>query len=417
MMAGLIDITPIGPGMASLAAAIDRFCERPLTGRSPSDLTCELTHLRHQCDRLELEFSQTAAAFAATDEYDQQGLVSPIHWIRLNCHMGSGAAADRIAAGEQFEGLPESVEAMAGGEIGFSHLALIARTAAAIAESETSKPFDETPLLQKARDLNVGRFRDFCHHARHAADPEGYATEEAEGVEARSLTLSTGEGGMMWLRGVLDPEGGAVLRTALEPLARRAGKGDDRKRDRRLADALVELGHHSLDSGQVPQRASQRTHLQVTTTLETLLQRAGSPAADLEFSLPISAKAVERLACDCNVTRILLGSDSAVIDVGRSKRVISPAQRRALNVRDKGCRWPGCDRPAPWTSGHHLVHWIRGGAGDMPNLVLLCYRHHWMVHEGGWQLVKTDDGQMLAIPPQLDLYQQLARGPGVKAAA
>jgi hypothetical protein len=123
------------------------------------------------------------------------------------------------------------------------------------------------------------------------------------------------------------------------------------------------------------------------------------------------------MACDCNVTRILLGSDSAVIDVGRSKRVISPAQRRALNVRDKGCRWPGCDRPATWTSGHHVVHWISGGSSDMPNLVLLCYRHHWMVHEGGWQLVKTDDGQMLAIPPRLDLYQQLARGPGVNAAA
>ena len=416
-MAGSVDSTPMGPGMASLAAAIDRFCDRRTAGRSASDLAGELTHLRHQCDRLELEFSQTAAAFAATDEYDRQGLVSPIHWIRLNCHMGSGAAADRIAVGENMDGLPESVEAMAGGEIGFTHLALIARTAAAVAETGTSKAFDETPLLKKAREISVGRFRDFCHHMRHAADPEAYAAEQAQAVEARSLTLSTGEGGMLWLRGVLDPEGGAVLRTALEPLARRTGKGDDRKRDRRLADALVELGHHSLDSGQVPQRASQRTHLQVTTTLETLLQRAGSPAADLEFSLPISAKAVERLACDCNVTRILLGSDSAVIDVGRSKRVISPAQRRALNVRDKGCRWPGCDRPATWTSGHHLVHWIKGGGSDMPNLVLLCYRHHWMVHEGGWQMVKTDDRQILTIPPQLDIYQQLARGPGVRAAA
>jgi hypothetical protein len=97
-----------------------------------------------------------------------------------------------------------------------------------------------------------------------------------------------------------------------------------------------------------------------------------------------------------------------VIDVGRSKRVISPSQKRALNVRDKGCRWPGCDRPATWTSGHHLVHWIKGGGTDLPNLVLL-YRHHWMVHEGQWQLLKTDDGKMLAVPPQLDLYQQLAR--------
>jgi hypothetical protein len=416
-MAAFVDSRPMSADMALLAAAIDLFCERRTDGRSADDLAGELTHLRHQCDRLELEFSQTGAAFAATDEYDRQGFLSPIHWIRLNCHMGSGAVADRLAVGEHMNDLPDSVEAVAGGEIGFTHLALIARTAAAVTESGTGKPLDETPLLKHAREFSVGRFRDFCHHMRHAADPEAYAAEQVQGVEARSLSLKTGEGGMLWLRGVLDPEGGAVLRTALEPLARRTGKGDDRKRDRRLADALVELGHHSLDSGQVPQRASQRTHLQVTTTLETLLQRAGSAAADLEFSLPISAKTVERMACDCNVTRILLGSDSAVIDVGRSRRVISPAQRRALNVRDKGCRWPGCDRPASWTSGHHLVHWINGGGGDLAHLVLLCYRHHWMVHEGGWQLVKTDEGQMLAIPPQLEMYRQLARGPGVKTAA
>ncbi len=416
-MTGLMDSTLMGPETASLAAAIDRFCERRKAGRSPSDLTCELIHLRHQCDRLELEFSQTSAEFAATDEYDRQGSISPIHWIRLNCHMGSGAAADRVAVGEQLQSVPESHQSMADGEIGFAHLALIARTAAAIAESGTNQPFDETPLLNKARDLSVGRFRNFCHHMRHAADPEGYAAEQAQGVEARVLSLSGGESGMVWVRGVLDAEGGAALRTALEPLAKRNGQGDDRKRDRRLADALLELATHSLDTGLVPQRAGQRAHLQVTTTLETLLQRTGSPAADLEFSLPISAASVERLACDCNMTRILLSTDSAVIDVGRSKRVVAPATRRALNIRDRCCRWPGCDRSASWSAAHHVVHWARGGATDLSNLVLLCYRHHWMVHEGRWQLVRTDEGQMLAIPPTIDLYQQLARGPGVQAAA
>jgi hypothetical protein len=85
-------------------------------------------------------------------------------------------------------------------------------------------------------------------------------------------------------------------------------------------------------------------------------------------------------------------------------------------VRDKGCRWLGCDRPASYTSGHHIVNWIKGGPTDLDNLTLLCRRHHWLVHEGKWQLVKTDDGQMLAVPPQMDLFQQLARGPGVSVA-
>jgi hypothetical protein len=389
---------PIG----ALEDAIDRFCEQPVPQGGPA-LADFLPRLQRCADRLGVKVSEGASAFAETDEYDRQGFVSPIHWLRMNCHLTGGAAADRITVGEQLQAVPESRESMFEGEIGFAHLAHIARTAAAIEETGTNKPFDETRLLDKARDLSVGRFIDFCHHMRHAADPEGYAAEERNGVEARSLTFKTGEGGMVWVRGVLDPEGAALLRTAYEPLARRNGKDDDRKRDRRVADAVVELAGRSLDTALVPQHGSVRPHLQVTTTLETLIQRVGAQAADLELSLPISAKAVERLACDCNVTRVLLGSDSEVIDVGRSKRVISASQRRVLNARDKGCRFPGCDRPATWTSGHHLVHWIRGGPTELENLVLLCYRHHWMVHEGQWQLVKTHEGNILAVPPQLDL--------------
>jgi hypothetical protein len=162
-------------------------------------------------------------------------------------------------------------------------------------------------------------------HERHAADPEGVVNEEKQGVEARSLTMSTADDGMVLINCTLDKVGGAAVQTALEPLARRAGKDDDRLRDRRLANALVELAMHALDNGLLPQR----THLQVTTSLETLLGLSGAPAAEMEFSPPISAKAVERLACDCSVTRILLGSDSTVIDVGRARRVISGPQRKA----------------------------------------------------------------------------------------
>ncbi|OLC65396.1 MAG: hypothetical protein AUH69_09610 [Actinobacteria bacterium 13_1_40CM_4_65_12] len=89
--------------------------------------------------------------------------------------------------------------------------------------------------------------------------------------------------------------------------------------------------------------------------------------------------------------------------------MISGPQRKALEVRDRGCVWPGCDRPASWTSGHHLVHWIRNGPTDLPNLTLLCYRHHWMVHEGDWQIVRTDD-DVITIPPTMT-FGPLPRGP------
>ena len=402
--------------LALLEAAADRFVCRPVPKDGPA-LASYLARVQRVIDKLAVKSSEAGAAFAETDHYEELGFVSPHHWMKVNLHLTGGAAADRIAVGRQLANIPESHQSLLDGEIGYAHFAHIARTAAALEESGTNKQFDETPLLEKARELPVGRFIDFTYQVRHAGDPAGYAQDEAQKVEARFLSMKTGEGGMVWIRGQFDPEGAAVLRTALEPLARRNGKGDDRQRDRRLGDALVELAGHSLDTGLVPQNGSVRPNLQVTTTLETLKRTMGSPAADLEFSLPISAEAVERLACDCSVTRIILGADSAVIDVGRTKRVISPSQRKALHVRDKGCRWPGCDRRPTWTEGHHLDHWNKGGTSNLPNLALLCKRHHWMAHEGHWQVVKTDDGQILAIPPQLDIYRQLARGPDVKDAS
>ena len=360
-----------------------------------------LLTLARESDRIALEFSLVAAGFAETDECEEDGFESPIAWIKANCHMSGGAAADRVCAGEQLDRLDRSEAAVLAREIGFAHFAHIARASAAVGER-----LDETTLLRHARKELVAKFRETCIHARHAADPNGVAEEEANGVEARYLTITNSDDGTVAVSGTLDKVGGAALRTALEPLAKRMGKDDHRLFPRRLADALVDLSMHSLDKG----KPSSRPNLQVTTSLETLLGLAGAPAAEMEFSLPISAKAVERLACDCSVTRILLGSESTVIDVGRARRVVSGPQSKALKVRDCGCVWPGCDRPASWTSAHHLTHWIHGGSTDLHNLVLLCYRHHWMVHEGRWQLVRSDDGRMLTIPPVTE-FQRLPRAP------
>ena len=355
-----------------------------------------LVRRRVQMDQDELVWSVVAARFAQTDEYDAQGFVSPFACIKARCHMSGGAVSARICAGEELERLDKSVAAVEAGEIGFAHFAQIANTSAKVGER-----LDETTLLRHARKEGVAKFRETCIHARHAADPEGVVEEEVEGVEMRELTLTDTDDGLVAVSGTLDKVGGAALRTALEPLAKLMGKDDRRRYPRRLADALVEFSMNALD----------RSQLQVTTSLETLLGLTGAPAAEMEFSLPISSKAVERLACDCTVTRILLASDSTVIDVGRSKRTVSGPARRALDARDGHCRWPGgCDRPARWSAAHHVVHWTHGGSTDLDNLILLCHRHHWMVHEGGWQIVRSDDGRMLAIPPATE-FQRLPRGP------
>jgi hypothetical protein len=96
---------------------------------------------------------------------------------------------------------------------------------------------------------------------------------------------------------------------------------------------------------------------------------------------------------------VLGGAPTQPLDVGRTTRVIQPAQRVALAVRDGGCVFPGCDRPLAWCEAHHLVHWLDGGPTDLDNLVLLCRAHHRAVHEGGWRLQHQPDGRLTATPP------------------
>jgi len=328
---------------------------------------------------LELEAARLAAELAGEAP---DGFLTMVDWMRFNCHLTSTAAADRLNVGRQAARMPATVQAMRNGEIGYAHVKVMARTADAV-----GPVFRESDLLPVARDSSPGKFHYKCLHYRHSVDARAYADAMERLRENRGLRLSTAEDGCLLISGGLDPVGGAVVRTSLESLARSSGAHDDRNREQRLADALVELAESKVE-----------VQMQVTTCVETLLGLAGAPGAENEFSLPISSKTVERWACDSSLTRILL-QDSVVIDVGRSERTIKGPRRRALVARDQHCQWPDCDRPASWCDGHHLVHWLSGGGGEIENQVLLCRRHHRLVHEGEWQLVRTDDHKLIAIAP------------------
>jgi hypothetical protein len=96
---------------------------------------------------------------------------------------------------------------------------------------------------------------------------------------------------------------------------------------------------------------------------------------------------------------VLGGAPTQPLEVGRASRVIQPAQRIALAVRDGGCVFPGCERPLGWCEAHHLRHWLHGGPTDLANLALVCRAHHRAVHEGGWRLQRHSDGRLTAVPP------------------
>jgi len=444
-----------GNPLETLIGAIQGFSAVRHVELTPYDLGEHLIRLRHAIDLLDLHFATDASAFASTDEYIAQGSTSVIDWIRHHCNMSGHAASRAVTSGDQLGRLSRSVGALDAGDIGFAHFSLLASVSRALSRPRSEeldggdptqsglgtasgdeassatpamgesdvpgdegssatptrpRPFDERALLELAREHSVGRFSHDCTHARHVFDAAAVLEEHVTAAERNRCELIPCEGGFLALRGYFDPVAAATIKTAIFPLARRTGTGDHRRLPRRLADALVEIAHHALDLGAVPTTGGASTHLQLTASVETVMGLEGAPGGELEFAGAVPAATVQRLACDARIRRVLLGPTSAVIDVGRVLRLPSPAARAALRARSGGCEWPGCDRPVAFTNAHHLVHWGHGGGTDMENLVLLCYRHHWLIHEGGWQLARVEGGRLLAIPPAR-LHRTWTRAP------
>jgi len=368
--------------------------------------------LRAVIDSLEGVFCGKVTAFQRAGGHLAEGAASAVAWVRNNCNMSGTSAADRLCVGKQLESLPHVADALSSGEIGYQSAAVLCHLREQLEDKRDL--FVEEEMLDMARIHGVADLRLLCRQARYAADPDGCERDDEINFERRRLHISALSDGMHVIDGVLDPVGGTAVKTALDALAG-SGPRDERKPSQRMADALVELTHHALDEGRLPARRGVKPHVSVTTTLDSLRGLPGTPAAGLETSVLISHKTLERLCCDATLSRVML-ADSMVIDVGRATRSVPPATRRALKVRDKRCRWEGCDRPVGWTTPHHIEFWGRDrGQTNVPNLVSLCHYHHRLVHEGGWQLVKVGDSFRFVRPDRL--YFRRARGPGVRWAA
>src|ERR1700730_12670750 len=158
-----------GEAASGLLAAVERYRSDQPVELDGAQIGRELVGLRHVVDLLEVEFAKLAGRFAETSEWNDGGFYRPIHWIRVNCHMGSGAAWDRINVGERLGSLPLSSAALEDAGIGFTHLSLMAQTAAAIGDGP--RRLNEARLLAKGLELTVAQFRKACQHERHGADP------------------------------------------------------------------------------------------------------------------------------------------------------------------------------------------------------------------------------------------------------
>jgi hypothetical protein len=149
-----------------------------------------------------------------------------------------------------------------------------------------------------------------------------------------------------------------------------------------------------VDLAERPTVAGERPHVTVTVDSEAL-QGASAGTSELDHVGPTHPEVARQLACDASIRRVVMAGRSEPLDVGRRTPVVSPAMRRAVIVRDRHCRFPGCDRPHTWCDAHHVVHWADGGPTALPNLLLLCRRHHRMVHERRGFRLELVDGRPL----------------------
>ena len=292
------------------------------------------------------------------------------------------AATQLIRLARPFEHMPWTREALAAGEI--SRSAAVVLVAAREADPHQFSRVEEG-LVETARTLAIRDLKRVVAHWRQAVNHRR-AEEDAEHVfQLRRLHVSPTLEGMVRVDGDLDPETGQILITALRSVldaAEERQPGTDRRTfAQRRDDALGEICRRWLDSTDRPQVSGELPHVTITVDLEALEGRSGF-RCELGDAGAITPEIARRWACDASIARVITRGRSEPLEAGRRTPVVPASLRRAVVVRDGGCRFPGCDRPQGWCDAHHVQHWADGGPTSLSNLVLLCRPHHRLIHQG-----------------------------------
>jgi Domain of unknown function (DUF222) len=403
--------------LTALAAVVDALAAEDPTGLPDAVRAQRVLVLRRLVDRQEgLWLRELAAVDALGAAGADQGTPAPstASWLRNRLHLGAAAAASAVRTARALFGGPlkRIAQALCDGELSAAHASALAHGTSDLPAQVTAEA--EPILLEVARRLDPPRLRQAVAHLQQATDPDRADAQAERRHGRRGLWVAPTLEGMVALQGLLEPEAGQILLAALEPLARPASADDERSGDQRRADALTELARRNLEQGHLPHTGGVRPQLTVVVDLDSLLGHHPTLGGELGWAEPLSPEACRRLACDGALTRVLVtrhqsshqphpngdggpvagdrsrnaglaarlrtamallppilgGAPSQPLEVGRASRVITPAQRSALAVRDGGCAFPDCARPMAWCEGHHLWHWADGGPTDLATLAL-----------------------------------------------
>ena len=367
------------------------------------------------------------------------GFLTCAQWLTWRIGLAPSAARERVRVARALGELPLMSEAMKRGELSYSKVRALTRVA---------RPDTEKELVELGRAGTAAHIERVVRAWRRIDRSVEAAEDELRDASSHVTTHVDGNG-MFVIRGRLAPEAGEVVAKALKAAGEKlyAEQQEDRPSAGKVrADALALVAESALkgklDPGSsgdryqvvvhvseeelsVPEQlpavgctscvsaetpaarvsAETPTHPQehATATAEAAhvsaeaspsLQPANGPSSPRgawlgDSQVPVSAETTRRIACDAGKVRITHRSGQ-ILSVGRKRRTIPPPIRRALEFRDQGCRFPGCT--SKHCDAHHIVHWADGGETKLSNLVLLCRRHHRLLHEGGFSVRMSEAG-------------------------
>jgi hypothetical protein len=370
-----------------LAGVIDEL-ELPIDGGV-------LTEAFALADRLNAKLLAAVGEHDAAELWREDGATSMTAWLRHHTRKSGRDAAGCARTARRLRQLPVTARAYRDGVLSSGQVqAIVANLKDRNVDLFT---YHEAQLVPELAALSVAdtavAMQDWARRADAVIgdDPEPVLPE-------RSLHLSRILDGRRELSGSFDPEGGSVIATALRLAQTRDIDGEPaRSPAQRRADALVDLCRRFLDHQQTRRGGRHRPHPNVITTLDDLERRGHGQLID---GTSLDHTTVQRLVCDAGIHRVVTDGRSAILDYGTTTRTVPAPLFNALVIRDRRCRYPGCDRPPDWTEAHH-VRWVtRGGATALDNLVLLCTRHHHLLHAPGWHAKLLPDNTLEVTDPR-----------------
>jgi hypothetical protein len=343
-------------------------------------------------------------------------------WLTHLAGLRKGEGKRRVARAHALMGpLTRTRWALVAGSVSPEQADLIVAAVADLPPGEWTRRRGERFLVREAAHLDATELARAGRHLVEVVDPDAtdrrleaaLEREERAAHLDRYLWIGTDRAGGVRIRGRGSVEDGALLKAALLPLTRPESRVDDetgqpcefvrdpRESGARCWDALIALAQHSLDTDRLPDSHGAPARLLVSLDLQSIkdgldAKGVGTTADGVELPPDV----LRRLACDAEIVPAVLDTTGEVLDVGRLRRLVTPAQWTALVLRDRHCTFPACTRPPVMCHAHHLTHWADGGGTNLHNLALLCGHHHRVIHHTPWQIrLHPTDRRPEYLPP------------------